>query len=159
MVGADKVAINTAAIERHNFVGECARRFGSQCIVVSIDARREPSGQFQTYTQSGTQPTGLDPVEVAKRAAADGAGEIMITSIDRDGMMEGYDLELTRQVSTAVDIPVIASGGAGSPDDMVAALEQGGASAIAAASIFHFTEQTPEMAKDVLRENGFSVRN
>ncbi len=159
MVGADKVAINSSAIERQNIVGECARRFGSQCIVVSIDARRGPSGQFQTYTHSGTQPTGLNPVEVAKRAAADGAGEIMITSIDRDGTMEGYDLELTRQVSTAVDIPVIASGGAGSPDDMVAALEQGGASAIAAASIFHFTEQTPAMAKDVLRENGFSVRN
>ena len=158
MVGADKVAINSAAIERQNIVGECARRFGSQCIVVSIDARREPSGQFQAYTHSGTQPTGLNPVEVAKRAAADGAGEIMITSIDRDGTMEGYDLELTRQVSEAVDVPVIASGGAGSPSDMVAALEQGGASAIAAASIFHFTEQTPAMAKDVLREHGFNVR-
>jgi len=157
--GADKVALNTAAVERPALISEVAKRHGSQCCVVSIDARRHRSGRHEAFTHSGTLPTGLDPVELARRAEAAGAGEILIASIDRDGTMEGYDLELVRQVADAVSIPVIASGGAGSYDDMVAALRAGGASAVAAASIFHFTEQTPLEAKRRIGEAGFPVRH
>lgn len=158
MVGADKVAINTAALERPGLVAECAKHFGSQCIVVSIDARREDDGRHQVYGRSGTAPAGVDPVAVAQRVEAEGAGEILLTSIDRDGTMEGYDIELTRSVSDAVGIPVIASGGAGSPAHMAEALAEGRASAIAAASIFHFTQQTPAEAKRFLAGQGFKVR-
>ncbi len=159
MVGADKVAINTAALERPELIAECAKRFGSQCLVVSIDARREADGRHRVYSYSGTCPVEVDPVTAAKRAEAEGAGEILLTSIDRDGTMDGYDIELIKSVSDAVNVPVIASGGAGSPKDMVAALRDGHASAIAAASIFHFTQQTPAEAKAVLRAHDFPMRN
>jgi cyclase len=157
MVGADKVVVNTAAIDRPEIVTEIAERFGSQCIVVSIDARREANGDHQVYVDAGTRPTGLDPVAVAQRAAAAGAGEILITSIERDGTMEGYDLDLLRAVAKSVSVPVIASGGAGNYRHFAEALEAG-ASALAAASIFHYTEQTPREAKRYLREQGYPVR-
>ena len=157
MVGADKVVVNTAAVDRPEIVAEIAGRFGSQCLVVSIDARRRADGGHEVYVESGTRPTGLDPVVLAQRVAAEGAGEILITSIERDGTMEGYDLDLLRAVAEAVPVPVIASGGAGNYRHLAEALEAG-ASAVAAASIFHFTEQTPREAKRYLGERGFPVR-
>lgn len=157
MVGADKVVVNTAAVDRPEIVSEISERFGSQSIVVSIDARREANGTHQVYVDAGTRPTGLDPVAVATRAVGAGAGEILITSIERDGTMEGYDVDLVRAVAEAVSVPVIASGGAGNYQHLAEALHAG-ASAVAAASIFHFTEQTPREAKLHLREQGFPVR-
>jgi cyclase len=156
-VGADKVAVNTAALESPGLIGEVARRFGSQCVVVSIDVRRTPAGN-EVFAQAGTRPTGRDPVAWAKEAVERGAGEILLTSVERDGTMAGYDVPLTRAVSEAVDVPVIASGGAGSYEHMAEVLEQGGASAVAAASLFHFTEQTPLGAKRYLEARGFPVR-
>ena len=158
MVGADKVSINTAAVETPGLIREVADRFGSQCIVVSIDARRNADGTHETCTHAGTRRTGLDPVDVARDAERMGAGEILLTSIDRDGAMEGYDLDLTRRVAEAVRVPVIASGGAGNYQHMADALGIGHASAVAAASMFHFTEQTPLGAKLFLGELGFAVR-
>ena len=157
-VGADKVSINTAAIENPGFIREVADRFGSQCVVVSIDASRQADGTYQVYTHAGTRCAGLDPVAVAREAERMGAGEILLTSIDHDGAMDGYDLELTRQVTEAVRVPVIASGGAGNYQHMADALNLGHASAVAAASMFHFTEQTPLAAKRYLGELGFAVR-
>jgi imidazole glycerol-phosphate synthase subunit HisF len=158
MVGADKVSINTAAIENPGLIREVADRFGSQCAVVSIDACRGADGAYQVYTHAGTRKTGLDPVAAARKAERMGAGEILLTSIDNDGVMEGYDLELTRQVADAVQIPLIASGGAGSYHHMAQAIKTGHASAVAAASMFHFTEQTPLEAKRYLGGLGFAVR-
>jgi cyclase len=155
-VGADKVALNTAAVEDPSLMRAIADRFGSQCLVVCIDARRE-NDRWQVYTRSGTHPTGIDPVTLARTAEEHGAGEILITSIERDGTMKGYDIELVRAVAAAVHIPVIASGGAGSYEDLHQAASAG-ASAVAAASIFHFTEQTPLEAKKYLRNRGVSVR-
>ena len=157
-VGADKVAINSLAVKTPEIISSMAEIFGSQCIVVSIDARRMPVGGYKIYTHSGSRETNLDPVTFAKKVDALGAGEILLTSIDRDGTMMGYDIELTRAVSEAVSIPVIASGGAGNYEHMLAALIEGKASAIAAASIFHFTQQTPLEAKRFLRDNGINVR-
>jgi cyclase len=157
-VGADKVAVNTAAVERPALIEEVARPFGSQCVVVAIDARKGPDGVYEVCTHSGTRPTGRDPVSWAREAAERGAGEVLLTSIERDGTMTGYDVELTRRVSEAVSIPVIASGGAGRYEDMAQVLEQGKASAVAAASLFHFTEQTPLGAKRYLKDKGFPVR-
>lgn len=157
-VGADKVSINTAAIENPGFIREVADRFGSQCVVVSIDASRQADGTYQVYTHAGTRCAGLDPVAVAREAERMGAGEILLTSIDHDGAMDGYDLELTRRVAEAVRVPVIASGGAGNYQHMAEALRIGHASAVAAASMFHFTEQTPLEAKRYLGELGFAVR-
>jgi cyclase len=157
-VGADKVAINTAAVETPELVRQASAQFGAQCIVVSIDARRHTDGTYEVYTHSGTVSTGQDPARWAQKVEALGAGEILLTSIDRDGTMIGYDLELTRRVSEAVSIPVIASGGAGSYEHMAEVLRVGRASAVAAASIFHFTQQTPLEAKRYLREHGFNVR-
>lgn len=159
MVGADKVAINTAAVERPALVGEIAGRFGSQCCVVSIDVRRHADGRNEVFTHAGTKPTGLDPIALARRAEADGAGEVLLTSIDRDGTMQGYDVELVKAMTQAVGIPVIASGGAGNYGHMVSVLCEGGASAVAAASIFHFTEQTPLEAKRHLAAHGLPVRH
>lgn len=155
--GADKIALNTAAVENPSIITEIADTFGSQCVVVSIDAKKD-KGTHQVYTRSGTTPTGLDPVAVAKNAQSLGAGEILLTSIDYDGTMKGYDTELIRQVASSVSVPVIASGGAGSYEDMYRALDAGGASAVAAASIFHFTEQTPLQAKRYLKEKGINTR-
>jgi cyclase len=157
-VGADKVAINTAAVENPAFVRRIAERFGSQCIVVSIDVRRHPNGRHEVYIRSGTVPTGKDPVEFARQVETLGAGEILLTSIDRDGTMLGYDTRLTQRVAEAVSIPVIASGGAGCYADMVEVIREGKASAVAAASIFHFTQRTPLEAKRFLRAAGISVR-
>jgi cyclase len=157
-VGADKVAMNTAAVENPQLITEVAQRFGAQCAVVSIDARRHPDGTYEVFTRSGTTPTGRDPLDLAQEAEARGAGEILLTSIDRDGTMSGYDIELTRCVSQAVSIPVIASGGAGSYEHMAQVLREAHVSAVAAASIFHFTQQTPLEAKQYLRQRGFPVR-
>ncbi len=157
-VGADKVVVNTAAVESPDLIAQIATRYGAQCVVVSIDAKRHADGRYEAYTHAGTRPTGLDPVDLARRVETLGAGEILITSIERDGTMTGYDLELTRQVSEAVSIPVIASGGAGNYEHMALALSEGGASAVAAASIFQFTQQTPLEAKQYLADKGFYMR-
>jgi imidazole glycerol-phosphate synthase subunit HisF len=158
MVGADKISLNTAAVESPALIRDVARRFGSQCVVVSIDFRRHLNGGYEVYTKSGTQPTGLDPVEWAKEVEIFEAGEILLTSVDLDGTMAGYDVELIRRVADAVSIPVIASGGCGSYEHMAQVLKQGGASAVAAGAIFHFTECTPLEAKRYLREQGINVR-
>ena len=157
-VGADKVAINTVAVEDPGIIREMARRFGSQCVVVSIDARRRTDGTHEVYTHSGTVATGRDPVSLAQEVETLGAGEVLLTSVERDGTMTGYDIVLTRRVCDAVSIPVIASGGAGTYAHMAEVLRDGKASAVAAASMFHFTEQTPLEAKHYLREQGFRVR-
>ena len=157
-VGADKVAINTAAVETPGFLPEVARTFGAQCLVVSIDALRHPDGTLEVLTHSGTRPTGRAPVDLAREVEALGAGEILLTSVDRDGTMTGYDVALVRQVTKAVTIPVIASGGAGSYADMAAAIIEGGASAVSATSIFQFTQQTPLEAKRFLHGQGIPVR-
>jgi cyclase len=157
-VGADKVSLNSGAVEDPQLISRIAERFGSQCVVVSIDFKRHTDGRCEVFTHSGSRATGLDPVAFAVHAEQLGAGEILLTSIDRDGMFTGYDLECTRRVSDAVSIPVIASGGAGSYEDMWAAIVEGGASAVAAASIFHFTHLTPLEAKRYLAGKGLPVR-
>jgi cyclase len=155
--GADKVSLNTSAIDDPNLVRKAAERFGSQCIVVAIDARREPGGA-KVYTHGGRVRTERDAVEWAKTVAALGAGEILLTSMDSDGTKKGYDLELTRAVSSSVQIPVIASGGAGTLEHLHEGLTDGAASAVLAASIFHFREVTIEQAKSYLRTRGVLVR-
>jgi len=160
--GADKVSINTAAVARPEFVAEAAERFGTQCVVVAIDARRrvadDPTRGWEVFTHGGRTPTGLDAVEWAARMDDCGAGEILLTSMDRDGTRLGYDLELTRAVVDRVTVPVIASGGAGSLDDLVAGLETGGASAALVASLFHYGEHTVREAKEHLARRGVPVR-
>ena len=157
-VGADKVCFNTSAVENKTLVAQAAEEFGSQCIVVSIDVRRSQYGRYEVYTHSGNKPTGLDPIEFAELVESLGAGEILLTSIDFDGAMCGYDLPIIEKISEAVSIPVIASGGAGSYKHMLDVLTNTKASAIAAASIFHFTEQTPCEAKKSLKSKGQIVR-
>ncbi len=156
--GADKVAINTQAVTRPDFIAEVSAQFGSQCVVVSIDARRHDNGDYEVFILSGSRPTGLDPVTVARRAEQAGAGEILITSIERDGAMAGYDTDLVRGITEAVSIPVIASGGAKDYQDMVDVIRDANASAVAAASIFHFTQQTPREAKLFMAKQGIPVR-
>lgn len=157
--GADKVAINTAAVRDPALIRRCARRFGRQCVVVSIDARGRSDGSgWEVVVRGGREPTGLDAVTWAKRAAALGAGEVLLTSIDRDGTRGGYDIELLNAVVAAVDVPVVASGGAGSPADMVAAIVQGGADAVLAASIFHRELHTIGAVKAALAAAGVPVR-
>ncbi len=155
--GADKVSINTAAVQNPALVEESAGRYGSQCIVVAIDAKRSASG-WEVFTHGGRRPTGLDAVEWARRMQKLGAGEILLTSMDRDGTRDGFDLELTRAVSEAVDVPVIASGGAGNLQHLADGVLKGGADAVLAASIFHFGEFTVREAKQYLREQGIEVR-
>ncbi len=155
--GADKVAINTQAVENPELIRQISRRFGSQCLVVSIDAKKV-NGQYEVYIQSGSQAVNMTPADLACIAETNGAGEILITSIDRDGTMDGYDLDLIQMITEAVDIPVIASGGAGNYDHMHDALQKGKADAIAAASIYHFTESTPLEAKQYLKELGYPIR-
>ena len=157
-VGADKVSINTGAVENPELIRAASERFGAQCIVVSIDARRRSDGTLEVVTCCGSRTTSLDPIQWAKRAEELGAGEILITSVERDGTMQGYDLPLIRDVAAAVKIPVIASGGAGSYEHMAQVLRETEAAAVAAASMFHFTEQTPREAKLYLRDQGFAVR-
>lgn len=157
-VGADKIAINSTAHSNPKIVQQISEKFGSQCVVVSIDVRKNIDGSYQVFSHSGTQRTEKDPVVFAQEMEQMGAGEILLTSIDLDGTMQGYDIDLINKVSNAVTIPVIASGGAGSYSDMLQAINQGGASAIAAASIFHFTHQTPLEAKKYLAQQGVNVR-
>lgn len=156
--GADKVSVNTSAIERPELVREGAERFGSQCIVVAIDARRRPEGGWTVYTHGGRNPTDLEAVAWAKQVAALGAGEILLTSMDADGTKEGYDMDLVRSVSEAVSIPVIASGGAGKLEHMADVLQNAGADAVLAASIFHFGEYSIAEAKAYMAERGIEMR-
>ena len=156
--GADKVSINTSAIQRPELVREGAERFGSQCIVVAIDARRRPEGGWTVYTHGGRNPTELEAVAWAKTVADLGAGEILLTSMDADGTKEGYDMDLVRSVSEAVSIPVIASGGAGKLEHMADVLMHAGADAVLAASIFHFGEYTVGDVKRFLAQRGVPVR-
>jgi cyclase len=162
--GADKISLNTAALERPTVIREAVERFGSQCIVVAIDARREPgrpdeSLRWGVYTHGGRRPAGRDAIEWAGEAVALGAGEILLTSMDRDGTKDGYDLELTRAVSQSVSVPVIASGGAGSLEHLYEGLVEGCADAALAASIFHFGTHTIAEAKAYLRGRGVEVRS
>ena len=157
-VGADKVAIGTALVEDPALIERAARQFGSQCIVGVIDVRRDEVGGSTVWTRSGTDDTSLDPMTVALDAQRLGAGELLLQSIDRDGTMTGYDIQLIRDISSEVTIPVIASGGAGSYEHMAEVIIHGGAAAVAAASIFHFTERTPMEAKEHLRSCGVPVR-
>ncbi len=160
--GADKVAINTAAVRDPELVRAAARRFGAQCLVVAVDAKRaggtEAAPRWEVYTHGGRRATGLDAVEWAVRMADYGAGEILLTSMDRDGTRAGFDLALTRAVSDAVPIPVIASGGVGDLDHLVAGVREGGADAVLAASIFHYGEYTIAQAKEYLSRHGVTVR-
>jgi cyclase len=155
--GADKVSLNTAALERPAVIREAAERFGSQCIVVAIDARRD-ADRWTVFTHGGRRPTGRDAVAWAQEAVGLGAGEILLTSMDRDGTKDGYDLELTRSVSQAVTVPVIASGGAGSLEHFHEALTEGCADAALAASLFHFGIHTIAETKAYLAERGVEVR-
>ena len=157
--GADKVSLNTAAVQNPDLIREAARKFGNQCIVVAIDAKREPDGKhWRVYTHGGRNPIDLDALTWAKKAVSLGAGEILLTSMDCDGTLNGYDIELTKCISEAVEVPVIASGGAGNLDHLVSVLTEGKASAVLAASIFHFGEYTIRQAKQKLQEAGLPVR-
>ena len=158
LAGADKVSVNTAAIHRPEVISEGARAFGVQCLVLAIDAKRNDSGSWTVYTHGGRNPTELDAIEWAQRGEALGAGEILLTSMDADGTKDGFDLALTRAVSEAVAIPVIASGGVGTLDHLADGLTLGKADAVLAASIFHFGEYTIAEAKAHLRERGIPVR-
>jgi cyclase len=158
LAGADKVSVNTEAVRRPEFVHEAAEKFGSQCIVAAIDAKQISHGKFEVFTHGGRNATGLDAVAHAQKLVAFGAGEILLTSMDRDGTRVGYDLKLTRAVADAVTVPVIASGGVGCLDDLVAGVRDGHASAVLAASIFHYGEATIAQAKEKLKEFGLPVR-
>jgi len=158
LAGADKVSINTAAVHNPEFVREAAIKFGSQCIVVAIDAKQTGPGKFEIFTHGGREPTGIDAVAWAKKMADYGAGEILLTSMDRDGTRQGFDLPLTSAISSAVDIPVIASGGVGTLDHMVDGITKGGATAVLAASIFHFGEYSIPDAKAHMAKAGIPVR-
>jgi len=157
MAGADKVSVNSAAVKDPSIITEGARQFGSQCMVVAIDARKNGSS-YQVYINGGRIATGKDALEWAQEAEHRGAGEILLTSMDKDGTKDGYDLELTAMISDQVKIPVIASGGAGNLDHLYQALTAGGADAVLCASIFHYREYTIKEAKQYLREKGVSVR-
>lgn len=157
--GADKVCINSAAFETPELIAEAAGKFGTQCIVVSIDAVKRPGGGYECVSLSGKCPTGKDPGEWATTLEELGAGEILLTSVEQDGTMQGYDIDLLKSVTSLVKIPVIASGGAGNYQHMHEAIADGNASAVAAASIYHFTEQTPLEAKKYLAEKAIPVRN
>jgi len=158
LAGADKVAINTAAVKNPDLINAAAQRFGSQCIVVAIDARRTADGEWEIYTHGGREPTGINAVEFAKEMALRGAGELLLTSMDADGGQSGYDLALIRAVTQVVNIPVIASGGAGTLDHLVEAVKIGKASAVLAASIFHFGTYTIAEARNALAASGELVR-
>ncbi len=158
LAGADKVSVNTEAVRRPEFIREAAEKFGSQCIVAAIDAKAVGPGHFEVFTHGGRNPTGIDAVAHAVNLVALGAGEILLTSMDRDGTKAGYDLALTRAIADAVSVPVIASGGVGSLDDLVAGVREGHASAVLAASIFHFGEATIAQAKARLAAAGVAVR-
>jgi cyclase len=156
--GADKVSSNTAAVQNPALVGQASGKVGNQCIVVAIDAKQKAGGGWEVYTHGGRKPTGLDAVDWARRMQAAGAGEILLTSMDRDGTRDGFDLALTRAVSEAVSVPVIASGGVGSLEHLAAGVLEGRADAVLAASVFHFGDFTVRRAKEHMRQRGIEVR-
>ena len=156
--GADKVSINTAGIQEPQLIANASRRYGAQCIVCAIDAKRIAPGRWEVFTHGGRKATGLDVIDWARKVSSLGAGEILLTSMDRDGTRSGFDLELTRAVSDAVTVPVIASGGVGSLEDLADGVTKGGADAVLAASIFHFGEFTVADAKRVMAQRGIPVR-
>ncbi len=158
LAGADKVAVNSAAVTRPGIVADIAERFGSQCIVASIDARRTAPGKWEIFTHGGRQATGIDAVQHAVNLAKLGAGELLVTSMDGDGTKAGYDLELTRTIADAVSVPVVASGGVGTLDHLVEGVTKGHASAVLAASIFHFGTYTIAEAHAALRAAGLPAR-
>ncbi|MEY2449750.1 MAG: imidazole glycerol-phosphate synthase subunit HisF [Acidimicrobiaceae bacterium] len=157
-VGADKVSVNTSAVARPELISEIAEEFGSQCVVVAIDARKVEGGAWEVFTHGGRKPTGLDAVSWAAEAEQLGAGEILLTSMDRDGTREGFDLALTREVADGCNIPVIASGGVGTLEHLVEGVLEGGADAVLAASIFHFGQHTVREAKELMAASGITVR-
>lgn len=156
--GADKTSINSAAVANPEIIAEGAKLFGNQCIVLAIDAKRCGDNKWEVYVQGGRKPTGIDAVEWAKKGVALGAGEILLTSMDADGTKSGYDIPLTRAISSVVNVPVIASGGAGSLEDFYDVLAQGGADAVLAASVFHYKTFTIRQVKEYLRSRGIEVR-
>jgi len=158
LAGADKVSINTAAVKNPDFVRQAADKFGSQCIVVAIDARSTGENKWEVFTHGGRNPTGIDAVEWAKKMEEYGAGEILLTSMDKDGTKSGYDLPLTKTISRNLKIPIIASGGAGTLEHLSDGVKLGEADAVLVASIFHYGEYTIKEAKDFLNANGISVR-
>ena len=158
LAGADKVSINTAAVKDINFVKEASRKFGTQCMVVAVDAKRVSDGKWEIFTHGGREKTGIDAIEFSKKAEAKGAGEILLTSMDKDGTKSGYDLELLSKITKSVNIPVIASGGAGTLDHLYDAIKTGGASAVLAASIFHYGEFTIKDTKEHLKSKNIPVR-
>ena len=158
LAGADKVSINSAAVKRPEFVREAAEKFGSQCIVVSIDAKSTGPDSFEIFTHGGRKPTGIDAVKWAERMVEYGAGEILLTSMDRDGTKQGFNIPLTRTIADAVSVPVIASGGVGNLEHLVEGVRDGHATAVLAASIFHFGEYSIAEAKDYMRKAGIPVR-
>lgn len=158
LAGADKVSINTAAVQNPDFVREAAEKFGVQCIVVAVDAKTVAPDKFEIFTHGGRNATGIDAVEWSRRMEAYGAGEILLTSMDRDGTKEGYNLPLTRAIADAVGIPVVASGGVGTLEHLVAGVKEGHASAVLAASIFHFGTYTISEAKQVMQSAGIPMR-
>jgi cyclase len=159
LAGADKVAVNSAAVARPELVGDMAERFGSQCVVASVDARRVGEGKWEIFTHGGRRPTGIDAVAHARRLAELGAGELLVTSMDGDGTKQGYDLALTRTIADQVSVPVIASGGVGTLDHLVAGVVEGHASAVLAASIFHFGQHSIAEAHAALAAAGIPVRS
>ena len=156
--GADKVSVNTSAVARPELISDIAEEFGNQCVVVAIDARQVVGGAWEVFTHGGRKPTGLDAVSWAAEAEQLGAGEILLTSMDRDGTLEGFDIALTREVVDACNIPVIASGGVGTLDHLVEGVLEGGADAVLAASIFHFGQHTVQEAKELMASRGINVR-
>ena len=158
LAGADKVSINTAAVKNHNFIKESSVRFGSQCIVIAIDAKKVGDNRWEVFTHGGRISTSIDVIEYAKIVEKSGAGEILLTSMDKDGTKSGYDIQLTKAVSSLVSIPVIASGGVGTLDDLYDGFNEGLASAVLAASIFHYGEYTIYQAKEFLQKKGIAIR-
>jgi len=158
LAGADKVSINTAAIKNPELIKESANKFGSQCIVVAIDAKKTKNNNWEVFTHGGRQPTQLNALDFAKLAQENGAGEILLTSMDRDGTKEGYDIELTKKISSSLNIPVIASGGVGNLKHLKDGITKGGSSAVLAASIFHFGEYSIQEAKEYLKKENVPVR-
>ena len=156
--GADKTSLNSAAVKNPQLIADGAKLFGSQCIVLAIDARRTGDHKWEVYVQGGRKATGIDAVEWAKQGVALGAGEILLTSMDADGTKNGYDVELTKAITSVVNVPVIASGGAGKLEDFYEVLVEGGADAVLAASLFHYKELTISQVKEYLRERGIEVR-
>lgn len=157
--GVDKVSINTAAVKDPNFINKAARKFGRQCIVVGIDYKKTAQGNYRVYIDGGNTETNLDPLMWAKKVEQRGAGEVFLYSIDRDGTMSGYDFNLIRTIADALEIPLIACGGAGRLEDFVEVIQSGHASAAAAASIFHFTDQSPIKVRSFMRQAGLNVRD